>query len=694
MLVACVARAVSYPIYRLKIPRIVGDIIAGCLLGPTVLQDAQLYIFPPENRPLLKAFGTFGLILASATSGAAFDRNVLVGQRLKVVVFAVLNIGITFASCFALLLFFPTTSEFVGPNYIKESYEVYFGSAITSASLPMAFLILDELKMRNNLARFLIGASTIGTILLFTLASIANSFATRDSSIFGPFLAIFRICCLIALLLFLWPIQYFWQLALRKEMHRWFWRTSTDQSVLILTLCIASSVVTERLGYTFILGAFFAGAFLPSPVLDPLGDEGKAGLIRANFPKLIKYVSRWIMLPCFFLDIGLQFDIRYIGADWGWVAVALVWGTVFKMLLIPICYFGFKMTWNDSCFSFSLAQCRGFNALIIGAAALEVKQFGPATFTISVLFSVFSSCLAGWLCQVFHSREQLRLSKLDKRTQEEAEATGPTPLDLHFAVQPFYDESIDDLVGQEPSPPNLPILPPANKPAAEEAKEDPLELLASSRRTTRASQHAVDLLLSLGMQPTSHGSQAALGHPPAAPPPPTAAVATSTAAAAAPTAVAAAEREPSMSVSHRSVVLPQSLSVSGLHRHSLENLPHAAVEYTDSSSESLEDAREPTSAQEQMWQDGLVEVLCDDLLTEGTSILTKPNLPKRSSTVLVCRAGALGTSSRQSVTSPPTNASADRAHATSPSQPPQPPLPSPPPAPHAEDHVPGPPPAP
>lgn len=39
-------------------------------------------------------------------------------------------------------------------------------------------------------------------------------------------------------------------------------------------------------------GAFFAGAFLPSPVLDPLGDEGKAGLIRANFPKLIKYVSR------------------------------------------------------------------------------------------------------------------------------------------------------------------------------------------------------------------------------------------------------------------------------------------------------------------------------------------------------------------------------------------------------------------
>ncbi len=42
-----------------------GDIIAGCLLGPTVLQDLQLVIFPPENRALLKLFGYFGLILPS-----------------------------------------------------------------------------------------------------------------------------------------------------------------------------------------------------------------------------------------------------------------------------------------------------------------------------------------------------------------------------------------------------------------------------------------------------------------------------------------------------------------------------------------------------------------------------------------------------------------------------------------------------
>lgn len=52
-------------------------------------------------------------------------------------------------------------------------------------------------------------------------------------------------------------------------------------TILVLTLCIGTAVGTDQLGYTYILGAFLAAAFLPSPVLDPLGDEGKAALIRA-----------------------------------------------------------------------------------------------------------------------------------------------------------------------------------------------------------------------------------------------------------------------------------------------------------------------------------------------------------------------------------------------------------------------------
>eukprot|EP00668_Euglena_longa_P019550 GGOE01024324.1.p1 GENE.GGOE01024324.1~~GGOE01024324.1.p1 ORF type:complete len:729 (-),score=149.62 GGOE01024324.1:868-2856(-) len=449
MLVACFARVVSYPLYRLRIPRIVGDIIAGCLLGPTVLQDIQLIIFPVENRPLLKLFGTLGLILASATSGAAFDRKVLAGMRLKVVIFALCNIGIPFGATFLLLLFFPTGSEFQGPNYHSISYSIYLGACCCATSLPMAFLILDELKLTNTLAKFMIGTCTLGTILLFTIASVANSFASTTATGFGPFLALFRIGVMFGIILVLWVIQWVWQRSLKKEWHRWFWRTSTDQTILVLTLCVGTAVGTEELGYTYILGAFLAAAFLPSPVLDPLGDESKAALIRANFPKLIKYVSRWIMLPCYFLDIGLQLDIRYLGADWGWIVLGLVWGMGFKMLLIPICKFGFGMSFNDSCFAAFLGNCRGFNALIIGAAAKDAGQFGNVTFALAVLFSIVSSCLAGWCCQIFHHREKRRLEQKAREGKEPPpeEQSSADGMPLHLAVAPFFGDNTGELLG-------------------------------------------------------------------------------------------------------------------------------------------------------------------------------------------------------------------------------------------------------
>jgi hypothetical protein len=65
----------------------------------------------------------------------------------------------------------------------------------------MTFLILDELKMKNQLARFMIGTSTMATILLFTLASIANSFSMgSNATVFGPYLVLFRIGMLFVVL--------------------------------------------------------------------------------------------------------------------------------------------------------------------------------------------------------------------------------------------------------------------------------------------------------------------------------------------------------------------------------------------------------------------------------------------------------------------------------------------------------------
>lgn len=55
------------------------------------------------------------------------------------------------------------------------------------------------------------------------------------------------------------PLRLTRQWGLSKNLHNWLERTSTDQSLLILCICLCSAVVSDRMGYTYVLGAFLAG---------------------------------------------------------------------------------------------------------------------------------------------------------------------------------------------------------------------------------------------------------------------------------------------------------------------------------------------------------------------------------------------------------------------------------------------------
>ncbi len=119
-------------------PRVLGDIIAGCMLGPTLMGSyANSLLFPPDNRPLIEAAGNLGLILVSLSAGLSFDVRVLQGQFLK----AVLLVGVDVASAcgWAAMLSQVLPPRFHGSSAI--SFYFYFAAVLNATALPMAFLV-------------------------------------------------------------------------------------------------------------------------------------------------------------------------------------------------------------------------------------------------------------------------------------------------------------------------------------------------------------------------------------------------------------------------------------------------------------------------------------------------------------------------------------------------------------------------
>ena len=417
-----VSRFISYLLYKIKIPRIIGDLIAGCILGPTIFQNFSSIVFLPVHRDSMKMLGYIGLIFSSISSGSNIDLRLIKGKTIKIAMFSLFNIFVSLSASYGLFKLIPRTEGFMNQNsniFIENSYWLYFGAILSTTSLPMAFLILDELKIKNlDLHNFAIVSTTLTTIITFILVSIANSFENIDPIFDNVYKLIsFRIGMLILIILTMILIQYLWNYGLKKyglEKQNWFNRTSTDQTLLIICMNMGFAVATNYLGFSYVLGAFLGGCFLP------YNDN-----IRKEFTKQTKFFSRWILLPLFFLDVGLQFDIRYLTMiDWEYVFLCLSWGYFFKALCMPFAYYVLKFDFYDSCFMTSIANCRGSNALVIGLLAYKggLGQFGPTMFVISVLFSISTSVLAGFLCRYFNDKSEKQKKELEPKDDNESTA--------------------------------------------------------------------------------------------------------------------------------------------------------------------------------------------------------------------------------------------------------------------------------
>jgi Kef-type K+ transport system membrane component KefB/nucleotide-binding universal stress UspA family protein len=415
-LVAC-GRLVGELMERIGQPAVMGQLIGGMLLGPSVLgalwPDLQQTLFPsnPDQKAMLNAVSELGILLLLLLTGMETDLSVIRRSRRTALSVSIAGIAIPFACGLLLGEWLP---DAVLPDPGKRLITALFlGTALSISSVKIVALLVRELGfLRRTVGQVIVASAiiddTIGWIIMsvtFGLALHGNiDFKSVTRSLLGTglFLALsFTIGRRIVFFLIRWANDRF-----RSDL-------SAVSMIIIITGLMA--LITDAIGVHTVLGAFVAGILVgQSPILTRHIDEQLRGLIIALF------------MPVFFGMAGLSANLRALTnmdlllltagliviASLGKFAGAVLGGRIGGLTLAESLAVGSGM------------NARGSTEVIIASFGLSMGALSQNLFTSIVTMAVVTTMVMPPMLRWSVARLPMRPEERDRLEREDQEVRG------------------------------------------------------------------------------------------------------------------------------------------------------------------------------------------------------------------------------------------------------------------------------
>lgn len=370
---------------RLKMPRVIGEIVGGIALGPSMLglvsPEAQKWLFAgfPAQPALLSAFYWFGLVLLMFTAGFKMQAEGAEGSGRMVTAQVAGGLMVPFAlGYFGASLFADTR---LGDPF---AFQLVMGIAVSVTSIPVISRIFLDLGLINTpFARNVIGAATIQDLILWTVLAIATAVQhgdAADAAGIGRVIAITLAFVLASL--FVAP-------AAVRILRRKFFGKFSEASLTGYTmlLCLAFVAAASLLKVNVVFAALLAGL-----VMARFSSRHLAA-VRQH----IADIAIWFFVPIYFalvglrLDLAQQFDLSltlfFIGAS-----------TAVKLSSCTIAARVAGATWTRA-FDYGIAMnTRGGPGIVLASVAYAAGIIDDRMFTALVLASILTSYATGlWL---------------------------------------------------------------------------------------------------------------------------------------------------------------------------------------------------------------------------------------------------------------------------------------------------------
>lgn len=378
-----VARVFGWFFRKIGQPTVIGEMVAGIVLGPSLvgLYFPEFFeaLFPAASLGNLKFLSQIGLILFMFVVGMELDLKALKNKANDAVVISHASIIFPFTLGIALAYF--VYNQYAPEGVKFMSFALFIGISMSITAFPVLARIVQERGIhKTKLGTIVITCAAADDITAWCILAAVIAIVNAGSLVSSLYVIGLAIGYVFIMLNVVKPfLEKVGTLKNSKQ------SLSKQVVAIFLLTLIISAYVTEVIGIHALFGAFMAGAIMP--------DSAK---FRAIFIEKVEDVSVIILLPLFFVFTGLKTHIELISPEmWEITGVIIVVAVVGKFLGSALAAKFVGQNWRDSLTIGALMNTRGLMELIVLNIGLELGVLSSEIFTMLVIMALVTTFMTG-----------------------------------------------------------------------------------------------------------------------------------------------------------------------------------------------------------------------------------------------------------------------------------------------------------
>jgi Kef-type K+ transport system membrane component KefB len=389
------ARVVRVVVGKIGEPPVMGEVLAGILLGPTLLgsvaPSVEHYLFPSDIVPLLSGAASIGLAFYMFLVGLELDPKALKGRVFQAVLTS--NTSVVAALTLGIVVAVPLYS-LLAPDVRFVPFALFIGVSMAITAFPvLARILVDRRMIRQPTGALALATAAVDDVTAWILLALASAIALTGTGTGALKVLGYLVLFGLGMGLVVRPLLNRVSTAYDEAGH-----VPAGWIATIFVGVLLSAYLAVLIGINAIFGAFVMGLIMPR----------RADLSHDVTRRLDDFVVT-VLLPLFFVITGLRTKIGALDRPELWLLTLLLIGIAVagKGVLVTLLgrISGFR--WREASAFGALMNTRGLTELIVLNIALDLHVITQALFTMLVIMALVTTFMTGPLLKLLDPKGTL-----------------------------------------------------------------------------------------------------------------------------------------------------------------------------------------------------------------------------------------------------------------------------------------------